>query len=143
MNVLLLAVTGVWLLLAGFMSAVGGRMAREEQGRSDARVAILAAALYEDDVEPSAAVSQLLEQMPPVSWRRQVVAVIVGGCVVAAIGGVAIFSAAAPRTTATHGSAGPQQGDLESAPPGLLALEHERGGERLVVRGSVGRLAGG
>ena len=49
MNAILLVVTGLSLLVAGFMSAIAWRMTREERRRSDARVAALSSAIYEEN----------------------------------------------------------------------------------------------
>ena len=56
MNAILLVVTGLSLLMAGFMSAVAWRMTREERRRSDARVAALSSAIYEENGEEPATV---------------------------------------------------------------------------------------
>ena len=50
LNVLLLAVTGMALLLAGAASFIAWRVSQEQRRRSEARVAALSAAIY-DDVE--------------------------------------------------------------------------------------------
>src|SRR5438552_3390974 len=49
MNEILLAVTGLSLLVAGFMSAMAWRMTREARQRYDARIAALSSAIYEKD----------------------------------------------------------------------------------------------
>ena len=151
MNVLLLVVTGLSLLLAGFMSAVAWRMTREERRRSDARVAMLAAAIYENEDNPPAAVNQLMQQQTSASsWMRPIVTAIAGAFAVATLGGAAIIGvrsatgrpAEASRASDPAPGASLQAGDRSDAPLELLALEHERDGERLVVRGIVRNPAG-
>ena len=139
MNAILLAITGASLLLAGFMSAVAWRMTREERRRSAARVAALAAEIYKDEAAPSERVARLLEDTPANSWSRSLVTAIAGAGVVASIGVVAMLGVRVARPpegprAAASGNASHQRSD---APLELLELEHERDGERLVVRGIV------
>ena len=128
MNALLLAITGASLLLAGFMSAVAWRMTREERRRSDARVAALAAEIYKDEAAPAERINRLLEQTTVGSWSRSLVTAIAGAAVVVAVGFAAIVGVRVARSS---------EGVRANAPLELLALEHERDGERLVVRGIV------
>jgi hypothetical protein len=142
MNAILLAITGVSLLLAGFMSAIAWRVGREERRRSNARVAVLAAALYEDDGNSSVLVNQLLEQPAADSWRRSLIAATAGVCAVAVIGTPAILvtsqrSAKASRSSSDDARSGSARLQPNDDPLELLVLEHERDGERLVVRGIV------
>ncbi len=135
MNAVLLAVTGVSLLVAGFMSAIAWRMSREERRRSDARVAELTSAIYGDDGhEPAAA--RLFGEAAPASSLRAVTAAAVGACVVAAVASIAVVAARTSRQGAV-GDTAAQPARHVDAPLELLALEHERVGEQLVVRGIV------
>lgn len=140
MNAILLAVTGLSLLVAGFMSAIAWRMSREERQRSDARVAELSSAIYGDDEhEPAAA--RLFGGVPPTSSLRAVIAAAVGACVVAAVASIAVVAARSPHRGAIRETAQPSR--PVNAPLELLALEHERVGEQLVVRGIVRNPADG
>jgi hypothetical protein len=146
MNVLLLVVTGASLALTGFMSALAWKLRREERRRSDARVAVLAEALYDDDADKSQVVSRLLETQPASSWKQRALAIGVGGAAVAIAASLMAIPARSPegsRSDATRaGSAKLQPTDgsarlqpSETAPLELIALEHERDGEALVIRG--------
>jgi len=127
MNAVLFAVTGVSLLLAGFMSAIAWRMTREERRRSDARVAALSSGIYED-VENENASLLFHEQATPASSRYAIAAVL-GACVVAAVAGLAIVSVRHAQRQAAHVS---DTRSLPEVPLELLELEHERDGEQLV-----------
>jgi hypothetical protein len=71
MNVILLIVTGVSLTLAGFMSAVAWQLTRSERRRSDARVAALASAIYEDAEDTPAANLFADRRSPAGALRRR------------------------------------------------------------------------
>ncbi|HXD75270.1 MAG TPA: hypothetical protein VN628_16085 [Vicinamibacterales bacterium] len=133
MNAILLAITGVSLLVAGFMSAVAWRMTREERRRSDARVAQLAEALYEEDGGSSVTVAQLLETARPDNRPRYLITMLAGICVVGALGGAGIFIART-RSDSPSRNARLQPSDV---PLELLELDHEREGGHLIVRGVV------
>jgi hypothetical protein len=152
MNAVLLAITGVSLALAAFMSAVAWRMRREERRRSDARVAMLAAEIYKDDAPPSERSGPLLEQRLSNSWTRPLVTAIAGAGIVATIGVVSVAGIRTARAVENARSAGNEQSvasakpvgsarlqasDAITAPLELLSLEQERDGERLIVRGIV------
>ena len=151
MNLILLAVTGVSLTLAGFMTAIAWQMSRQERRRSDARVAALSAAIYEDAdrAEVNAAPSApLFADRGSSSTARLGIAAVAGACVIALVAGVVVVarSAKASRSDASRSdhdrSARLQpseslQPSVSSAPLELIALEHERTGEDLVVRGLV------
>jgi len=131
MNVVLLVVTGLSLLVAGFMSTIAWRMSRDERRRSDVRVAELSSEIY-GDREHEPATARLFDKRPAASSFRSVAAAATGACVVAAIAGLGVTAARAPRrTTAAAPTRAPD------APLELVALEHERVGEVLIVRGIV------
>jgi hypothetical protein len=133
MNAMLLAVTGVSLLAAGFMSAIVWRMRREEWRRSDARVAALSSVIYDDnDDGPSA--GHLFQEPPASPAARHGVVAIVGACVVSAVAGLTMVAARGPHRAPARAAAARQSPD---APLELLALEHEREGDQLIVRGIV------
>ena len=147
MNAILLVITGLSLLLAGFMSAVAWRMTREERRRSDERVARLAEALYEEDRDASATVAQLLETGRSDNRPRYLITMVAGLCVVGALAGAGIYAARSPE--GSRSAAGESAGVRGSArlhpgdpPLELLELDHERDGEQLVVRGIVRNPAG-
>jgi hypothetical protein len=133
MNEILLAVTGVSLLLAGFTSAIAWRMTREERRRSDARVAALSSAIYEEAGEPSGAL-RLFDHDSAPSGARYGLVVAAGACVVCAIVGFAVIAARTSNRPAMRAEAAHPASDV---PLELLALENERDGEQLTVRGIV------
>jgi len=132
MNAALLAVTGASLALTVVMATVVWRLTRQERRRSDARVAALADALYDDDTDKSRIVAHLLETRPAPGWQRQLFAAAVGVAVVAiaaSLMAIPARSAKADRSAKASRSVDP--------PLELMALEHERAGDDLVVRGLV------
>ena len=150
MNMILLFITGVALTLAGFMSAVAWQLSRNERRRSDARVAALAEALYDDSTDKSQIVQSLLETRPISEWKRQLFAAGVGIATVAVAASLMAiparmenhsaktsrFEAPAHGVSGLHGSTSAtlQRSDV---PLELIALEHERTGDDLIVRGLV------
>lgn len=141
MNAILLVITGLSLLAAGFMSAVAWRMTREERRRSEVRVAQLAEALYEENGDSPAAVAQLLATGRSGGRPRYLITMLAGICFVGALGGAGIYISRSPEgsRSGTGGSARPQ---LSDPPLELLELDHERDGEQLIVRGIVRNPAG-
>ena len=73
MITVLLVLTGLSLLVAGFMSAMAWRMSRDERRRSDVRVAELSSAIYGDGEHESAA-APLFDARPAASPLRSLVA---------------------------------------------------------------------
>jgi hypothetical protein len=136
MNEILLVVTGLSLLLAGFMSAFAWRMSREERRRSDTRIAALSSAIYEDvDDEAELIASRLFEEPAASSTARFGVAAGVGACAVAAIAGLTLMAARSTHREPVRAAVARTQ--PSEAPLELLALEHERNGNQLTVRGMV------
>jgi len=135
MNVLLLAVTAVSVVAAAVSSTIAWRVTRDERRRSHARVAALSHAIYDDGATSSSTSAALFEEAPPVpadSYRR--VAAIVA-CVVIVLGtGMTFVTARSTRRPAPAATAPVANAD---APLELLALEHDRDGDRLIVRGLV------
>ncbi len=134
----LIAITSLSLILAAVMSAIAWRTSREERRRSDARVAALAAAIDGGDLELRPRDARPVVVRPlfspsgsVVSPRRQLAAV-------AALG-VFVVGAAAAFVVVLSGGArpAPAVGPSAIAPVELLALEHDRDGNRLTVRGIV------
>ena len=150
---LLLIVTLVSMLLAASMSVVAWRIAVQERRRSEARVDALAAEIHDvpapgvrvapyrldDDLElrpvsGTAARSELFAAARPAGSRsRLAVVVAIGVFVFGAAVSLAIVLSAGSR-----GLANPPAADAVATPPlELVALGHERDGDRLTVRGVV------
>jgi hypothetical protein len=131
MNMVLLATTIVSLIIASIASYIAWRVVREERRRSEERVAALSDAIYEEATQHPVDVSALLQDTPalPRSHRGWVA---IGACAVAAVAGITLVAARSPKRepVTTHTAAPAANLPLE-----LLALEHERDGNRLVVRG--------
>jgi len=141
MTIVLLIVTGVSMTLAGVMSAVAWHTTRAERRRSDARVAALASAIYEDSEETPAV--NLLTERPSAAPGRHGVAALIGACAIALVAGLAASASRSPGSrsgarslsASDSRSARLQPNVPASAPLELIALEHERDGEALVIRG--------
>jgi hypothetical protein len=144
MDALLLTIAALSSILAVIMSAVAWRMRRDERRRSDARVTALAAAIEGDGVPTRAyqvAVRGNFFSSPSDSvesaGRRLAGAAALGVFVVCAAAAFAVVAGRAgtvipsrsDRPAAAQGSA--------NAPLELLALEHDRDGDRFIVRGIV------
>jgi hypothetical protein len=131
MNALLLAVAGLSLLLAAIASTIAWRVTRDAKRRSDARVAALSREIYGDDD----AADGIVTSSP---WAARYGLMAIGPAVIVV---VAAFMWAGPFRPA--GAATPKGSTHVAAhkpveiPLELLALEHERDGGRLVVRGLV------
>ena len=138
MNTVLLVVTGVSLVAAGFMAALTWRMSREERRRSDARVAALSSAIYDDADADGPFGGHLFHGQAP-STARYGLAAIVGACAVSAVAGLALAPLRSPQRQIARTAAARPAPDV---PLELLALEHERDGDLLVVRGIVRNPAG-
>lgn len=150
---LLLIVTLVSMLLAAIMSVVAWRIAVEERRRSEARVDALAAEIHhvpapgvrvspyrlDDDLElrpvsGTAARAELFAAARPAGSRlRPAVVVAIGVFVFGAAVSLAIV-----LSTGSRGLANPPAAVAVATPPlELVALGHERDGDRLTVRGVV------
>jgi hypothetical protein len=154
----LLLVTLISTLIAAIMSAIAWRIARDERRRSEARVAALASEIHDDprsmpapatvddlELRPSRAVADsggLFAAQPPRAGSRWA-AVLAGGVFVAgsAVALVILSSRgsnigageAVQRAPAAAAAAQP----APARPLELVALGHERDGDRLIVRGVV------
>ena len=134
----LLSVTLASMLVAAIMSLVAWRVAGEERRRSDARVEALAAEIHgvpaaprrvvgDLDLRPSAHTNlraDFLAAAPSASARsgRLAAAIAVGVILGGGVAALAVVSSSGSRTT---------------LPLELVALGHERDGDRLTVRGVV------
>jgi hypothetical protein len=151
---LLLFVTLTSMLLAAVMSLIAWRIAGDERRRSEARIATLAAAIHGHDTAAPRGASDDLELRPrreapagadlfaatqPRSAARWPAVIAAGVFVVAAAGALVIVLSGGSGVT-THAS---YQAPAVVPPPAvalpleLVALGHERDGDRLIVRGIV------
>jgi len=147
MNVLLLVITVLSVAVACVASAIAWRVVRDERRRSEARVAALTDAIYEEATQRPVDVATLLAPSP--AYRSRYGFIAIGVCVVAGIalllswgGPFRPAGAATPATlkgSAYENSSGPSRlsQKLADAPLELVELEHERDGHRLIVRGLV------
>lgn len=165
----LILVTLVSLLVAVVMSVIAWRVAGEEQRRSEARVAALAADIHGADMpatdwdlrsEPEAATPVPLTGdglfgavQPAPSGSRFAIIIAVGVIVVGGIATLGLLVSGSHRTTRAQAAVNVENPvNLESrassenaaprdaatpAPLELVALGHDRDGDRLTVRGIV------
>jgi hypothetical protein len=153
----LLLVTIISLLLAVVMSVIAWRVGQEERRRADARVAALAAEIHEthrpvrftprpvDDLEirpgdatASQTVSGLFSNQASTQPAFRLFAVIgIGMLVFGSAVALAVFlgSGPGPRAVPAVGTSGISAESPSSLE--LVALGHERDGDRLTVRGVV------
>jgi hypothetical protein len=150
---LLLLVTLTSIVLAGIMSLVAWRVAGEERRRSDARVAALAAEIHgphrtpafsrgdDLDLRPAGQVSsaaELFGAAQPRPAARWPVVLAAGVFVVASAAALVIVLSSGSSATAHSPASPPALAPAAPAPPlELVALGHERNGDRLTVRGVV------
>ena len=162
----LLLVTVVSILLAALMGVFAWRIGAEERGRSDARVAALAAEIHGGDALPLRAVANDLDLRPravapsgsmfavaegPETSRRWPAVMAAGVFVVATVISLVVVlsggsngtthaadAAPAASTAERAATAAPAAAATPAPPPlELVALGHERDGDRLIVRGVV------
>ncbi|MBI3493083.1 MAG: hypothetical protein HY047_15080 [Acidobacteria bacterium] len=146
--IFLLVVTVCAMLLAAIMSVVAWRLAGEERRRSEARVAVLAAEIHEMsaldlDLRPAQSVAlsaDLFSTAQPepsaVRWATVVGLGLFGFSAMLAL--VVGFSGAQSVARPAHVSRAAAPAPLE-----LIALDHARDGDRLVIRGVVRNPASG
>jgi hypothetical protein len=129
----LLAITVVSMLIAVVMSAVAWRAAADERLRSAVRVTMLAEEIHGVTSDEFPAGPVLLRAAQPTATPSRLgVALTIGAFVVSA--GVTLsvaltIEARNARAASTHAA--------DSVPLDLVALGHEREGDRLIVRGVV------
>ena len=133
MNAVLIAVTVVSLIAAVVSSTIAWRVIRDERRRSDARVAELSQAIYDDGVSLSRSTTLFEEPPPPRTASYPVVAAI-GASVIVLVGGMTFVTA---RSLKHPVAAAQPSATIADAPLELLSLEHDRDGDRLIVRGLV------
>ncbi|MBZ5555692.1 MAG: hypothetical protein LAO77_00305 [Acidobacteriia bacterium] len=141
----LIIVTLCSLLLAALMSVIAWRLAGEERRRSEARVAVLASEIHDLDAAPAVPAQQVPSStdlfaaaQPETSagrWATVVGLGVIAFCAILALA-VGLSSArSAPGAGAASAAAAP--------PLELIALDHDREGDRLVIRGVVRNPASG
>jgi hypothetical protein len=134
---MLIVIAAVSLVVSITMSAIAWRLAREEHRRSRARVAVLVSDLADLDLHPAGAgppvAADLFRAQEPGPSRFTAVL---------AVGVFAVATALALIVvTGRHGQPGAETRPAvmvrPSAPLDLVALGHEREGDRIIVRGVV------
>jgi hypothetical protein len=148
----LLLVTLISTLLAAIMSLVAWRIAGDERRRSEARIAALAADIHgveragtrgpADDLElrPRGNVSpgaDLFAAARPHSGSRWPAVVAGGAFVLASVAAVVIVLSGGSDGTTHASNQPPAAAPAAALPLELVALGHERDGDRLTVRGIV------
>ena len=154
---MLLLVTVISIALASVMGLVAWRIAGEERRRSEARIAALAAEIHgvpsgpsriDLDFTPGAAASSASDMFAAASQvqeGRRWPAVVAAGVFVVATAGALVIVLSGGSNGTTHASNQPVPAATPAAalPLELVALGHERDGDRLVVRGVVRNPASG
>jgi hypothetical protein len=131
----LVIITVLSLTVAAVMSVVAWRLARDERRRSAARVAALSSDIHGEGHSPVNVSERFFTEEQSRTSGSPLRALAIGVLVVGS--GVALVvlasgpsgDSAAPAPTATEAQA--------AAPLELVALEHERDGDRMIVRGVV------
>jgi flagellar basal body-associated protein FliL len=152
---MLLLVTVISIALAALMGIVAWRIAGEERRRSEARIAALAVEIHAADSlplrvaasdpirEPRAAAmsgSDLFAGTSDVRTGARWPAVVAAGAFVVATAGalVVVLSSGSHATThASNQQVAAAKPPVAPVPLELVALGHERDGDRLIVRGVV------
>jgi hypothetical protein len=136
----LLTVTLTSMLLAAIMSAIAWRIAGDERRRSEARVAALSAEIHDAAPKPVATVSANFFTARQAPSGARPFAVLAGGALVfSAAVAMAILVGGRFSRAPRSANAAAVVGVAATAPPllELVALGHERDGDRLTVRGVV------
>ena len=160
---MLLLVTVISIALAAVMGVIAWRIGNEERRRSQSRIAALAAEIHAaTDPLPLRIVATDLELRPRVAGpagtdmfavaergeaSRRWPAVMAAGVFVVATAVALIIVLSGGSNGTTHASnqavAAPAVSQAVAAPLELVALGHERDGDRLIVRGVVRNPAAG
>jgi hypothetical protein len=140
----LIVVTLSSLVLAALMSVIAWRLAGEERRRSEARVAVLAAEIDDADAAPTLPAQQVAlsgdlfaAAQPETSAGRWAAVVGLGVIAFCVILGVAV------GLTGARSASGTGPASTATPPLELVALDHDREGDRLVIRGVVRNPASG
>jgi hypothetical protein len=141
MEITLIAITLVAVAAAIAAVTVAWRLARNERRRSDARIAVLAAALDDYGSQPHSAPDHgLFSAAAPPSRLRLAAVAGLGALVVVTIVGAVLTISGRPESgggTAVPAADAPRADPAPAAPLELLALAHEREAHRLTIRGIV------
>jgi hypothetical protein len=137
----LLIITFMSLTVAAVMSIIAWRVVHEERRRSEVRVATLASDIHGEPSSP-VAVSESFFAEPHGTTHGPLRALGVGALVVGGLLALVVFASSQRSTTAGTAPAAtvPSSAAVEpasAAPISLVALGHERDGDRLIVRGVV------
>jgi hypothetical protein len=133
MNALLIAITAVSVIAAVVSSTIAWRVTRDERRRSDARVAELSQAIYDDGLALSARTT-LFEEAPPARTASYRIIAAIAASVIVLVSGMTFVTA---RSVKHPVAAAQPPAAIADAPLELLSLEHDRDGDRLIVRGLV------
>jgi protein-S-isoprenylcysteine O-methyltransferase Ste14 len=143
-NALLLVITGLSIVVSIVASTVALRLLRDERRRSEARVAALSEAIYEEATHRAVDVAPLFQETIPRTRFRYAVIALCAGAALAGLamvfwsGGSSTPASAATVNRSAHHEAVRRAAPKTTDPPlELVALEHERDGYRLAVRGLV------
>jgi len=131
----LIITTVISLVVAAVMSVVAWRLARDERRRSAARVATLTADIQGEDQSPVYVSDRFFAEgqsrTPASPFRPLAIGVLVVGSVIALV----VFASGSRGTSV---AATPTAAEAPAAAPlELVALGHQREGDRLIVRGVV------
>jgi hypothetical protein len=137
----LLVITILSLAVAVVMSVVAWRLAREERRRSEARVEALTEEIHADEL-PLVRPGDYLPSEAPARMQGSLLgALAIGVLFVGSVVGLAIIFSDGARNSSVAapvaGAAVPAGTEAAPAPLELVALSHEREGDRLIVRGTV------
>jgi hypothetical protein len=131
------------LTLAALMSVIAWRLAGEERRRSEARVAVLTSEIHDTDAAPAAPAQEVALSTdlfaaahPETSAGRWAAVVGLGVIAFCTILAVAVGLSGARSASGVASTVTP-------APLELVALDHDREGDRLVIRGVVRNPASG
>ena len=142
----LLVITSISMVLAVIMSVVAWRSSHEERRRSEARIAVLAAEIHDEPAVSAEAVRSSRDLFAVHASARKgfrVAVVAAGGLFVcASAAALAVVSSNASTGTPTRAAAGVERRISHADPPTaapieLVALEYDREGDHLTVRGVV------
>lgn len=136
----LIITTVISLVVAAVMSVVAWRLARDERRRSEARVSALAADIHGGGPSPvrvsDSFFAEERSRTPGSPFRALAIGVLVVGSAIALV----VFASGSSRSSV---AAAPTAADRPiAAPLELVALGHEREGDRLIVRGVVRQATG-
>jgi hypothetical protein len=141
-NLTLAVVAALSLIVAAIMTVVAWLTVRDERRRVAARVTFLAKAIHEHDDLPlrqvSGDVNAGSSARPAASRGRSFAAAgLIAALVLGSVTGLALLAERGARARTTSAAAAHVQRKADAAPLELIALEHDRDEDRLIVRGIV------